>query len=211
MFKNNKQVSLSWEMSYKGNWNHKYPNLPYVSGKPIAIIDIGGDKLVWKHEEIFELIWAYFKADIEAIELILSGKNTGKIQGYETPFMVKLLGLIEELKGGIDKMQIGDFTEQQGNFLKAEAIKNNPDAVFEITGEAKIVKNNFDKNRVHVPIKLNGVDFILDCGKINARTIVEKAGSETKEWIGKKLKLEVYRTKTSEGKMVDAINIIEVI
>lgn len=100
MFKNNKQISINWGISYKGNWNYKFPQETKVYGKPIAVINIDGDKFVWKHEEIFELIKAYHKADIESIEKIISNQNTGIIKNYETPFIIKLEKFLSELKGG---------------------------------------------------------------------------------------------------------------
>jgi len=88
-------------------------------------------------------------------------------------------------------MDISDYTKQQGTFLKAEDVAKNPS--------------------LHLPIK-NGEDVrIFDCSKTNSRFIEEKLQtSDTKVWVGKFLVLETYRTKTSDGKLVDAINVKEV-
>ena len=45
---------------------------------------------------------------------------------------------------------------------------------------------------------------------MNARAIEKVLGSDSKKWIGHILTFDLYRTKTSDGKLVDAINIKEV-
>ena len=106
-------------------------------------------------------------------------------------------------------MKVGEFTKQQGNFLKASELKADTEAV--IVGEAKLVHNErYDTDRVHIPIEVKEIAFIFDCSKTNARTITEALGEETNDWIGKKLVLEKYKTKTSDGNLVDAINVKEI-
>jgi len=109
-------------------------------------------------------------------------------------------------------MDISDYTKQQGTFLKAEDVAKNPSIAWEITGEGSLVTSEkFGNQRLHLPIK-NGEDVrIFDCSKTNSRFIEEKLQtSDTKVWVGKFLVLETYRTKTSDGKLVDAINVKEV-
>jgi len=108
-------------------------------------------------------------------------------------------------------MEISEFTKQRGDFLKADVVKANPEVLFEITGEAEVVHNDkFNTDRLHIPVIAGTKEYTFDCSKTNARVISDKIGSDTKQWIGKHLILEVYKTKTSDGKMVDAINIKEV-
>ncbi len=109
--------------------------------------------------------------------------------------------------GGI-KMDINDFVKQKGEFLKAEVVSKNPNALFEIVDEAKLVHNDkYDTDRLHIPLRYSEVEYVFDCSRTNAKTIAEKLGPDTKKWIGKFLILETYKTKTSEGKMTDAINV----
>ena len=106
-------------------------------------------------------------------------------------------------------MDITEFTEQQGNFLKAEMIEG--EQVVSITNEATIVLNKkYDTERLHVPIKFEDKEFIFDCSKTNARTISQILGKDTSQWLNKELVLEKYKTKTSSGEMVNAINVKEV-
>lgn len=108
-------------------------------------------------------------------------------------------------------MDITEFTKQQGEFLKAEIVKENPEALFEIIEEAKVEINpTYNTERLHIPVRIGEKEYTFDCSKTNARTISEAIGKNTKEWIGKHLLLETYRTKTSDGKMTDAINVKEV-
>ena len=108
-------------------------------------------------------------------------------------------------------MDIKDFTKQQGEFLKADVVVKNPEALFEVIGEATIEYNKkFNTDRLHIPVKSGDSEYIFDASKTNARTIKDKLGEDTKEWIGKHLVLETYKTKTSEGKMTDALNVKEV-
>ncbi len=104
-------------------------------------------------------------------------------------------------------MDITEFVKPQGEFLKPDVVKKYPEGMFEIVAEAKIVENNFNNLRLHIPVKINDESFVFDCSKTNARTIAEKLGNETKSWIGKLLELEVYKTKTSDGKLTEAINV----
>jgi hypothetical protein len=108
-------------------------------------------------------------------------------------------------------MEINDFVKQKGEFLKAEVFLKNPNAVFEISGEATLEHNEkYDTDRFYIPLKYGEVEYIFDCSRTNARTITQKLGADTKKWIGRTLLLETYKTKTSDGKMVDAINVKDV-
>jgi hypothetical protein len=108
-------------------------------------------------------------------------------------------------------LDITNFTKQQGEFLKADIVNQNQNALFEISGEAEIVHNEkYDTDRLHIPIKLGDNEYIFDCSKTNSRTISEALTNDTSKWVGKHLVLETYKTKTSDGKMVEAINVKEV-
>ena len=108
-------------------------------------------------------------------------------------------------------MDIKNFTKQQGTFLKAEVVSKNPKVLFEIVGESVIEHNDkYDTDRLHIPLKFEDNEYIFDCSKTNARVIASKLGEDTSKWIGKFLLLETYKTKTSDGKMTDAINVKEV-
>ena len=109
-------------------------------------------------------------------------------------------------------MDIAEFTKATGNFLKAEDVMKDEKKIFVITAEPQIVvSEKFQNERLHIPGELSAEKKIFDSSKTNSRTIAKELGTETKEWIGKLLLLEVYKTKTSEGKMVDAINVAKVI
>jgi len=109
-------------------------------------------------------------------------------------------------------VNIDNFTKQTGMFLRADDVINSPEKSFVINGESSIVENEkFGGQRLHIPGMFNGEEKTFDCSKTNARTIVEAMGSsETSEWAGTILTLETYRTKISDGRMVDAINVKEV-
>jgi len=109
-------------------------------------------------------------------------------------------------------MDVSSYTKQQGSFLKAEDVNADQNALWEIIGEGDLVKSEkFDVVRLHLPVKNGDIEKIFDCSKTNARVIEEAVGSsDTKQWIGKLLVLETYKTKTSDGKLVDAINVKKV-
>lgn len=109
-------------------------------------------------------------------------------------------------------VDIEDFTKQKGMFLKAEDVINNPSQTFKVTGEGELVTSEkFGNVRLHIPGTFGDEEKIFDCSKTNARTITEVIGNDTSKLVGSELVLETYKTKTSDGKMVDAINIKEVI
>jgi len=109
-------------------------------------------------------------------------------------------------------MEIAEFTKATGNFLKAKDVIEDTKKLFVITGEAYIeTSQKFGVERLHLPGELSAQKKTFDCSKTNARFIADTLGVETKDWVGKILLLNVYKTKTSDGKLVDAINIEKVV
>ena len=108
-------------------------------------------------------------------------------------------------------MDLTDYTKATGMFLKASDVKDKPEAVFVIINEGDmVVSEKFGNTRLHLQGEFAGEQKTFDCSKTNARFIEEKLGTDTSKWIGKILVLEVYRTKTSDGKMTDALNVKQV-
>lgn len=106
--------------------------------------------------------------------------------------------------------KITEFVKQQGEFLKADMIEANTTA--KIIGVAEIVHNDkFDTDRLHVPVKIGDKEYTLDASKTNARIITEALGDDTSKWVDKELLLDTYKTRSSDGKMVEAINVAKVI
>lgn len=109
-------------------------------------------------------------------------------------------------------MDVGNFTKPSGKFLKAEDVEKSKTKIFSIISEATMVHNEkYDSDRLHIVGEMDATEFTFDCSKTNARVISATCGNDTKTWIGKQLKLETYRTKTSDGKMVSAINVNSII
>jgi hypothetical protein len=97
--------------------------------------------------------------------------------------------------------------------LKPKEVKENPEAIFVITQEPTLTENEYNGKksiRVHCEGEWNKEKRTLDLAKTNSRTITKVLGSESKNWIGAQLLLEVYKMSTSEGKLTDAINVKEV-
>lgn len=107
-------------------------------------------------------------------------------------------------------MDLKDFVKSGGLFLKAEDILANPNAKFVIKDEGEVVLNKFGNSRLHLTGEFNGEQRVFDCGKTNADKIVQVLGAESKNWIGRVIVFQTYRTKTSDGKLVDALDIKEV-
>lgn len=108
-------------------------------------------------------------------------------------------------------MEIKDYVKAGGSFLKAEDIKKNPTASFVIHSEGVMVPSEkYGGTRLHIEGNFGSENKIFDCAKTNARVISEKLGDNTSKWVGHILTFDTYKTKTSDGKLVDAINIKEV-
>jgi len=77
-----------------GNWNLKYGGDPVLT-KPIGNVILPNTKIsmVFRHQEIIDLIRMYHKADIKSIKMIKEGK-AGQEKYFETPFVTKLLGVL---------------------------------------------------------------------------------------------------------------------
>ena len=108
-------------------------------------------------------------------------------------------------------MDISEYTKQTGTFLKAEDVIKDPTAIWEITAEGEIVVNKFGNQRLHLPVKNGDDNRIFDCAKTNAQFIEKILNTaNTSNWKGKHLLLGTYRTSTSDGKKVDALEVKEV-
>ena len=109
-------------------------------------------------------------------------------------------------------VNIEGYTTAAGMFLKAKDVIEKPNAQFAITEQGKMeTSEKFGNERLHLGGVFDGEEKTFDCSKTNARFISGKVGMDTSKWIGAKLVLETYRTKTSDGKMTDALNVKEVI
>ena len=108
-------------------------------------------------------------------------------------------------------MDVSTYTKAAGSFLKADDIKKNPSAPFIITDEGEMVTSEkFGTERLHLTGQFDAVDKTFDCSKTNARVIEKVLGVDSKKWIGHQLFFETYKTKTSDGQLVDALNVKEV-
>ena len=103
---------------------------------------------------------------------------------------------------------IDKFTEPKAMFLKAVDVIAHSDEVFKITSEAILTRSEkFQNDRLHIPGLFGKDEKIFDCSKTNARIIQESLGPDTIKWVGAELMFETFKTRTSDGKMVDAINV----
>jgi len=110
-------------------------------------------------------------------------------------------------------MEIKQFIKPSAIFLKAEIVNKSPTKIFVITTEGKIVDNEFKgktNQRIHANGEMDKEPYIFNMCKTNARAVAKKLGENTTNWIGHQLLLEVYKTKTSEGNMVDALNVKDI-
>lgn len=138
----------------------------------------------------------WFRTEIFLNEFIARNLITGL-----TAYLTKL----QEDK----KMDITEFTKQQESFLKADDVKSSPTKIFVPTGKVEMKTNSFGSQRIHIFGQMDGHDHIFDCSKTNARIISSLYSNNTDNWIGKQITLELYKTKTSEGKLVEAISVKE--
>lgn len=108
-------------------------------------------------------------------------------------------------------MEIKNYVKPAAMYLKAEDIKANPGASFVIHSEGVMATSEkFGTEKLNLEGNFNGEEKIFSCSKTNARTISAKLGEDTTKWIGHFLTFELYKTKTSDGKLVDAINVKEI-
>lgn len=109
-------------------------------------------------------------------------------------------------------MDISEYAKQTGTFLNAQIVsETEPTAVFKIEGEGELKENKFGNLRLYIPVKLDEENkFIFDMGKTNVKKVSEVLGMKTEAWVGSGLILDTYQTRTSEGKMTNAINVKEV-
>lgn len=107
-------------------------------------------------------------------------------------------------------MDLQEYTKENASFLKASDVSENPAAVFHILNEGELKENKFGNKRLHLNGEFNGEPKTFDVSSTNARIIASYHGEESKDWIGKSIKLETYKTRTSDGKLVDAIAVAEI-
>jgi len=86
------KVNPKFYIVNKGNWNLKFPDEKPVYSKPIGVVDIDGNKYVWTHNELIDLIKFYCEIDRKAILMIESEiVDTGIVQQKEITFKDKIL------------------------------------------------------------------------------------------------------------------------
>jgi hypothetical protein len=109
-------------------------------------------------------------------------------------------------------VEINDYIKASGTFLKAENVNEDQNSLWEITAEGEVIRSEkFQVDRLHLPVKTGDKEFIFDASKTNAKFIADKLETtDTSQWVGKHLLLETYKTKTSDGKLVEAINVKDV-
>ena len=108
-------------------------------------------------------------------------------------------------------MDITNFAKASGSYLNAKEIMANPTVPFFILNEGQLVTSEkFKTEKLELEGEYNKAPKILALSKTNVRTISEKLGTDTKKWISPQLVLETYKTKTSDGKLTDAINVKEI-
>jgi len=105
-------------------------------------------------------------------------------------------------------MEISEYTEQKTQFLKSDDLQIG--SVWTIIGEGEFLIDGFGKERLHLPLECGEDKKLFSCNKTNARTIQEALGNETKNWLGKKLKIGTYKSKI-DGNMRDVLNIEQVV
>lgn len=108
-------------------------------------------------------------------------------------------------------MELSNYVKAQGDFLKAKDVLDNPKAHLVIINEGSLQESKFGGERLHLQCEFNQKTFTFDCSKTNARIIAETLGSDTAKWVGKSISLDLYKTRTSEGKLVDAINVRSIV
>ena len=113
------------------------------------------------------------------------------------------------MKGGnAIKMDVTNWTKAAGSYLKPEDVKKNPNASFIIRDEGQFQKSEkFGNEQFLISGEYAGEEKIFTCSKTNARAIEKVLGSDSKKWIGHSITFELYKTKTSDGKLVDALNV----
>jgi hypothetical protein len=116
------------------------------------------------------------------------------------------------MKGGIHTLaDISNWTKASGSFLKPDDIKKMPASSFIIKNEGEFSKSEkFGTEQFHIAGDFAGEDKIFNCSKTNARVIEKSLGKDSKQWIGHSLSFDLYKTKTSDGKLVDALNVASV-
>lgn len=110
-------------------------------------------------------------------------------------------------------VNLDNFTKANLSYIKPKDVKENPQEAFIIKSEPTLVESDYKGQKsvkVHCEGEYNKERRSIDLSKTNARTIAKALGAETKLWIEHQLIFEVYKTKTSEGTLTDAINVKEV-
>lgn len=114
-------------------------------------------------------------------------------------------------KKEVNNLDMSNWTKGSGNFLKPDDIKKTPAGVFIIRDEGTFTKSEkFGTEQFHIMGEFATEEKIFNASKTNCRTIEKALGTDSKKWIGHSLSFELYKTKTSDGKLVDALNVKEV-
>ena len=110
-------------------------------------------------------------------------------------------------------VNISEYAKAQSPYLKAKDVIDSKTKVFTITEEAMIKPTKFEGvegSQLQAVGEMDEVEYKFGISKTSARLIEDTLGEDTAKWIGSQLILETYKTKTSDGKLTDAINVKEV-
>ena len=95
---------------------------------------------------------------------------------------------------------IDEFIRPASSFLKADDVGKNPEELFTITEEPKVIHNEkFGKDRLRIKGTFLHEERTLDCGKNNAREIVSILGNDLRTWVGRELMLNIIKVQTKDG------------
>lgn len=116
---------------------------------------------------------------------------------------------LTKLEQEVQKMvNVTEYTKPAGSYMTGKDVIATPNAIFVITTEGEMeTSEKFGNEKLTIEGEYNQMPKKLSLSKTNARTVAKALGEDSKKWIGHKLVLETYKTKTSDGKMVDAINV----
>jgi len=90
--------------------------------------------------------------------------------------------------------KIAEGQKNYAEFLRADNFMPEAILYLNITGEAKLVITEFEsgeEERLHIPVELNGTEYILSAGKKLRNKIIDNSGNETENWIGLVLVVKV--------------------
>lgn len=129
----------------------------------------------------------------------IAGDKKGQIEEVSEEKKVELLdlgvakeavetGKVENLDEGLNA---AEFAESSSKYLGADILEEGD--IIKIRGPGEINETDWETERLELPVEHKGEQYTLSLSKENTRNIIKEFGEDTRNWVGKKIRVVLIK------------------